>query len=305
MWSFLYDLVRNPGVGQTVVVMDDEEVGRTRRYRVHPNRLVAAWGGSLFVVGLLAVGLLTFTPLRTLIPGYGTEEMRRSAHENTVRVSALQDSVAVQREHIKHLRQLVTGRVDSLAQAPNVATGTTSSRSRSSGEASWVHGSAIPMEELDVPPEGTSAPFSEVPLSEQVPVRVGETDALPDLRLPMSSPIEEGFPTRGFDSQAAHYGVDIAVSEGTQVRAVGEGVVVLADWTREGGHTIAVQHADGYLSVYKHNRELLKEVGDRVYPKEALAVSGNTGEITTGPHIHFELWRDGQPRDPRPYVTEW
>jgi murein DD-endopeptidase MepM/ murein hydrolase activator NlpD len=82
------------------------------------------------------------------------------------------------------------------------------------------------------------------------------------------------------------------------VRSVAAGYVVAADWTHDGGHTIAVQHPDGYLSVYKHNARLLKRVGERVRARETLALSGDTGEVTTGPHLHFELWRDGLAQDP-------
>lgn len=86
MWSFLSDLFRRPSTTHTVVVMDETEVGRTRRYHVQPKRLLAAWGGSLFLVGLLGASLLAFTPLRTYIPGYGTEELKRNARLNAIRV---------------------------------------------------------------------------------------------------------------------------------------------------------------------------------------------------------------------------
>ncbi|MFB6099440.1 MAG: murein hydrolase activator EnvC, partial [Salinibacter sp.] len=92
---------------------------------------------------------------------------------------------------------------------------------------------------------------------------------------------------------------------GEYIRAVGDGYVVWADWTQDGGYTIAVQHANGYLSVYKHNKRLLKHIGDRVRAQERLAVSGNTGAITTGPHLHFELWRNGLALSPRAYVAGW
>lgn len=133
----------------------------------------------------------------------------------------------------------------------------------------------------------------------------GPTETLSALRPPVRPPVDGGFPTRPFDAQDAHYGTDIAVSEGSQVRSVGPGYVVLADWTQEGGYTIAVQHANGYLSVYKHNKRLLKRTGDRVQAREVLAVSGNTGEMTTGPHVHFELWRNGLAQNPRAYVLGW
>lgn len=87
------------------------------------------------------------------------------------------------------------------------------------------------------------------------------------------------------------------------VRSIGDGYVVLSDWTHEGGFTIAVQHAEGYVSVYKHNQRLLKRVGDRVRAREAVAMSGNSGEISTGPHLHFELWLDGLAQDPVYYLV--
>ena len=120
------------------------------------------------------------------------------------------------------------------------------------------------------------------------------------LRFPVLPPVN-GILTRGFDARIGHYAIDIAAEEGSVVRAVGDGHVILADWTHEGGFTMVIQHADGYVSVYKHNQRLLKRVGDRVRDREAIALSGNSGEITTGPHLHFELWHNGLAQDPRLY----
>jgi murein DD-endopeptidase MepM/ murein hydrolase activator NlpD len=305
MWSFLSDLLRRPESSHTVVVMDDREVGRTRRYSVRPKRLVAAWGGSLFVVFLLGVSLLAFTPLRTFIPGYGTQQLKRNARLNAIRVAALQDSVAVQRHYIQRLQQLVTGQVDSLAQTamgdgpptepptePQDATRPVPEPSRSAGARPGDGAEAHQQPAL----AATSFPASGGSRADHV---------MPSLSLPVQAPVDAGFPTRRFDAGDAHFGIDLAVSEGTMVRAVGAGYIVLADWTQEGGYTVAVQHSDGYLSVYKHNKRLLKQTGDRVQAREALAVSGNSGQMTTGPHLHFELWRNGLAQDPRPYVTGW
>jgi murein DD-endopeptidase MepM/ murein hydrolase activator NlpD len=79
----------------------------------------------------------------------------------------------------------------------------------------------------------------------------------------------------------------------------------MADWLNDGGQVIAIAHANGYISVFKHNSSLLKQVGDRVQDREVIALSGNTGEITSGPHAHFELWQNGLAQDPRAYVLGW
>jgi len=298
MWSFLFDLFRRPGTTHTVVVLDSEEVGRTRRYQVTPKHAIVVWGISLLLLGVVGASLMTFTPLRTFIPGYGTEQLKRDARLNAIRVSALQDSVAVQRHYIKRLQQLVTGQVDSVARTASADASAPQSVERQAASERFPDPSDSE--------ESNQAHQQPAIAAMSFPASTGAGSyGLPSLSLPVESPVKTGFPTRDFDASDAHFGVDIAVSEGTLVRAVGEGYVVLSDWTQGGGYTIAIQHSDGYLSVYKHNKRLLKQTGDHVQAREALAVSGNSGEMTTGPHLHFELWQNGLAQDPRPYVTGW
>lgn len=301
MWRFLTDLVRRSGVTRTVILVDDEEVGKTRRYQIQPRRMLAAWGGSLVVAGLLAGVLLSFSPLRNVVPGGNSEEMRENARLNAMRLQALQDSLIAQRHYIERLQKLITGKVGPAAksdpasqnesppadvqprQGKNLEEGTTfSSRS----------GHAQP-----------AIPLSN-PLGPEITAMERE-NLSSRLSFPVKPPVENGFPTREFGPQTDHYGIDLAVSEGAFVRAIGDGYVVFADWTRDGGYAIAIQHSGGYLSVYKHNKRLLKHLGDRVRAREPLAVSGNTGEITTGPHLHFELWQNGLAQDPRSYIAGW
>ncbi len=289
------------GATHTIVVMDAEEVGKTRRYQIHPSRMMAAWGGSLLVVGVVVALLLAATPLRTQIPGYGTEKIEESAQLNAMRLQSLQDSLAAQRRYVERLRRLITGRVDSVSpsgRAPSDQPPVTPERSRRNGKSDREGGG--PDESVHEQPAIALSPFS---ASEGI--SGGEQNSLSGLSAPVAPPVTSGFPTRDSDVQTGHYGIDVAVSEGEFIRAVGDGYVVWADWTQDGGHTIAVQHADGYLTVYKHNKRLLKHLGDQVKAQEPLAVSGNTGAITTGPHLHFELWRNGLAQDPRSYIAGW
>jgi murein DD-endopeptidase MepM/ murein hydrolase activator NlpD len=300
MWSFLTDLLRNPSRTRTVIVVEEDEMGTPRRHRVHPDRLVAGWGGSMLAAVLLAVLVMAFTPVRQLIPGYGTQALEQSARLTAIRVAALRDSLAVQQRYIDRLQALMTGAVDSTARA--------GARGEQAASMPQARPSSPPAEPAEEPAsdgwEDHRQPALSVTGFRATPAS-GGGDALPALALPVAPPVEDGFPTRGFDARAGHYAVDIAVSEGEYVQSVGAGYVVLADWTQDGGYTVAVQHADGYLSVYKHNKRLLKNVGDRVRARETVAVTGNTGEITTGPHLHFELWHNGLAQDPRPYIAGW
>jgi murein DD-endopeptidase MepM/ murein hydrolase activator NlpD len=221
---------------------------------------------------------------------------------NNQRVAALSDSLRAQQRYIEHLRSLITGKIDTAtvsdvtlpasrraARPSPFRTVGTSGRAR--------HGAESAAER--------AAPALPSPAARIAPKREGGAQEAPaGLILPMRPPVD-GFMTRGFDARAGHFAIDIAVETGSPVRCVGDGYVVFADWTQGGGYTVAVQHADGYLTIYKHNKRLLKRVGDRVQSRETIAISGNTGEITTGPHLHFELWQNGLAQDPREFFVGW
>jgi len=116
------------------------------------------------------------------------------------------------------------------------------------------------------------------------------------------SPIE-GIVTTEFNIREEHYGIDIVSKSNEPVKSVAEGTVIFSDWTQESGNVIAIQHRDNIISVYKHNSALLKKVGNFVNSGEAIAIIGNTGEFTTGPHLHFEMWYNGNSVDPEEFIS--
>ena len=116
------------------------------------------------------------------------------------------------------------------------------------------------------------------------------------------SPIE-GIVTTEFNLKDEHYGIDIVSKNNEPVKSVAEGTVIFSDWTQESGNVIAIQHRDNIISVYKHNSALLKKVGSFVNSGEAIAIIGNTGEFTTGPHLHFEMWYNGNSVDPEEFIS--
>ncbi|SDK72033.1 Peptidase family M23 [Catalinimonas alkaloidigena] len=115
------------------------------------------------------------------------------------------------------------------------------------------------------------------------------------------SPIN-GIVSSDYDTKIGHYGVDVVAKKNEPVHGVADGTVIIASWTEDTGYTIAIQHANNLISIYKHNSSLSKKVGDFVKAGEVVSIIGNTGELTTGPHLHFELWYDGKPIDPKNYV---
>ncbi len=112
-----------------------------------------------------------------------------------------------------------------------------------------------------------------------------------------------GFVSDHFSRADAHYGVDLLAPKGATVHATAQGTVIFSSWTQDGGYVIALQHARGLVSFYKHNTTLLKTVGDKVLAGDPLAIIGNTGALSTGPHLHFEIWHNSQPVDPESFIT--
>lgn len=116
------------------------------------------------------------------------------------------------------------------------------------------------------------------------------------------SPIS-GFVSAPYNLKEDHFGVDVVAKKNEPVKCIADGTVIMASWTQDSGYVIAVQHRNNLISVYKHNAELLKKVGTFVNAGEIISIIGNTGELTDGPHLHFELWLNGNSVNPEEFVT--
>jgi murein DD-endopeptidase MepM/ murein hydrolase activator NlpD len=258
---------------------------------------MAALGAVTVMLAFLLMAVVLASPLRQVVLGPDPETLRETARLTAVRAAALSDSLAMQQEYLEVLRATLIGDIDFEGND-------------GTGRAATDRQDNIPV--LELPAAGRTSDWADheapgIALSSldatSSPNPVGAAEAyLSSLQFPSLPPLD-GFFARGYDAARGHFGIDLAVAEDTPVRSIGDGYVVFADWTNDGGFVVAVQHSDGFLSVYKHNRRLLKRVGDRVRNRESVALSGNTGEITTGPHLHFELWRNGLAQDPRHYLV--
>ena len=112
----------------------------------------------------------------------------------------------------------------------------------------------------------------------------------------------DGFVSRGFDAERKHFGVDIAGKTGSAVLAAADGNVVFAGWTYDDGYLMIISHQQGYVTAYKHNQALLKTTGTNIKRGDVIALLGNTGKTSSGPHLHFELWKDGVVLNPDSYL---
>ena len=237
----------------------------------------------LFVVSLILVFttfiLFSFTPLKEYVPG----KTKIETHKELVKIATKVDSLVL----------LLDGRdvyVDNLITILNGGEVMENERSPLKNEVGN-------MRSLDVSKEDSLFRLRVEEKSSGDYISVS-----PRVNNYFLSPLK-GMVIDKYNKQNKHFGVDIISGDGSIINSVSEGVVVTSNWTKETGFVIAVQHSGGFLSFYKHNSVLLKEVGDYVNRGDPIAVIGNSGELTSGPHLHFELWKSGESVDPENYIS--
>ena len=237
----------------------------------------------LAVLFLIAALIITFTPLRNYLPGYMNSEVREQVVENALKADSLQQLVERQNLYIMNIQDIFRGTVktdtvysmDSLTQLRK-----DSLMERTQRESDFRR-------------------------------QYEETEKY-NLTSITARPEVEGLifyrPTRGmisssFDADKRHYGTDIAANPGESILATLDGTVILSTYTAETGYVIELQHNQEFISIYKHCGSLLKHEGESVKGGEAIALVGNTGQLTTGPHLHFELWHKGRAVNPEVYIV--
>lgn len=237
----------------------------------------------LVVVGIFA--LTAFTGIRQLIPGYPDENLRRTIHMNAVRLDSLENEIRMRDQYFQNIRSLVAGE-----EPPNpVSIGDTNIEPESFEFSRSMEDSLL---RIQIEQEEQ---YNLLTLSEQR----SPTDLA---GIHFFAPIR-GLVTLPFNASENHFGTDIVAAPNEVVKATLDGTVIMAAWTVETGYVIHIQHENNLVSVYKHNSELLKQAGNIVKAGDAIAIIGNSGELTTGPHLHFELWHNGTAIDPQSYIV--
>ncbi|MDA0356450.1 MAG: M23 family metallopeptidase [Bacteroidetes bacterium] len=244
---------------------------------------VFVWASLCAIVLIfLTTILIAFTPIREYIPGYSSQELERRASELYFKSDSLQQLVGYQTEYIANIQKVLTG--------------------------------DLKFEQAD--PDNTSADVSGLSAGDLAPSQADsmlrETVRKEDkYNLFLSAKSGSNFvlfpPAQGpisadFNLKEKHFAVDVNVPINTPIKAAADGRVILTEWSVETGYVVLVEHSNNLLTVYKHNTKLTKSQGDIVKAGEVIAISGNTGILTTGPHLHFELWNNGYPVDPKTFI---
>jgi murein DD-endopeptidase MepM/ murein hydrolase activator NlpD len=249
---------------------------------------------SLFVgISILIFTLIVFTPLKRYIPGYGSGTGDRKVQMLVSKVDDLEKQVKAYETYTNNFKSLLTNNVQN---SPNET----------------VEKVDIPDSLLNVKPTPEDQQLREAVASGAVvPLAVSTTPKKLIVTGSGKGSLEQMYliaPLKGqisaaFSPKQKHNGLDIIAPKNTPVKAMADGYITFSDWTLETGNTIAVQHAGNVVSYYKHNSVLLKHAGDKINAGEAIAIIGNTGELTNGPHLHFEIWKSGRAVNPAEYLS--
>ena len=262
-----------------------EEVMSMRLTRL---RVLTVLSVLIVVLVVLTTILIAFTNLREYIPGYPDGKMRHQMTMNSLRVDSLMMEMEKKDRFFRSIRFIMTG--DSLELD------TTINMTRRMPGATY---DSLSMGVSDVEMDFRQA----IEERERFNLSFGELTPSSNDFYHLFPPVAGGVITNRFDESIRHYGIDLVTKSNSNVFSVLDGVVVFSDWTVNTGYVIQVQHSGNMISIYKHNSILYKKQGDVVRTGEVIAVVGNTGEETTGPHLHFELWRSGKAMDPELYIN--
>lgn len=255
------------------------------RFSIKLSRLNVFVFGGFFSIFLIigTIALIAFTPIREFIPGYSSTSLKRKATELTFESDSLRLRIAMLENYTKAIRPVLTGEIN--------------------GE-EYIDSVQKDNQRIDINPEKLLATKEDSLFREKVEERDKFAITSADenrAKIVFFSPLS-GSISQNYNAENKHFAVDIVAKTGTPVKAIADGTVIFSEWTTETGYVIILKHTNNFLSVYKHNGTLLKEQGDLVQSGEAIASVGSTGELTTGPHLHFELWSDGFAVNPSNYI---
>lgn len=270
-----------------LVIMNDETLEEKSSLRLSPLNVFVFSGTVIIGLIVMTIYLVAFTPLREYIPGYTDLTMRRKLISLTMQSDSMQTLLSAQAAYLRNLRDVIDGKA-----------GQDSSDTYRSGAMRYDTIQHLTRSRDD------SLLRAEVEAQDQYSL----VAATPSAGAPGISSFYFFTPLKGtltseFDPRAKHYGVDIVSGPNEPIKATLDGTVLIADWTTETGYVIGIQHTNNLFSMYKHNSALLKKPGDFVQAGEVIAIIGNTGEFTTGPHLHFELWYNGTAVNPVDYIA--
>ena len=254
------------------------------RFSFKLNRLNVFVFSTVFAVFLIVITtiLIAFTPLREYIPGYSSTALKKRAVNLTYKTDSLERALDINLQYLASIKKVLTGDVKTV----------------DFNRDSILEAAQNDAEGIDFIPSKEDSILRELVFQED---KYNPLTANEEVNFVLFPPVK-GTISENYNPESKHFAVDIVTIKNSPVKATADGTIIFADWTTNTGHVIILKHNNNLISVYKHNASLNKEQGDLVKAGEVIATVGNSGELTTGPHLHFELWSDGYPINPTNFI---
>lgn len=271
-----------------LVIMNEETFKERASLLLTPLNVIVLGGSLAIFLVVMVIYTIAFTSLKEYIPGYTDTNLRRQVYENTLRTDSLERELAMKDMYLKNIKIIISGEIpEQETQEPDTSKDYQGIEFSNSQQDSALRAMVEQEERFNI---------QNLQLGAQVSVESNIRNLF------FFAPLK-GDVTAGFNSKEKHFAVDVVAKENEPIKATLDGTVILSTWTYDAGHVIAIQHSSNLTSFYKHCSALLKKAGESVKAGEVIAVVGNSGELTTGPHLHFELWFNGRPVNPQDYVV--
>lgn len=267
-----------------LVILNEDTFEERVSFKINRLYVIAIVILSSFFIIALTSSLIVYTPLKSYIPGYTTTDFKTAATKINLKLDSLQNVIDIKDAYYKSIKKVLKGEMDSIYF--NVD--------------SLENLKAITVSPAELKPSKADSLLREE-VEQEDKFNVFE-QAVFEGDFTLFPPVK-GLISETFDKKTEHFAVDIATDKNQSVKSVADGRVIFAEWTAETGFVIIIEHKFSLISVYKHNASLLKKQGDFVTAGEVIALTGNTGELSTGTHLHFELWSDGNPIDPQEFIN--
>jgi len=275
-WSKLFHKYR-------FVIMTDNSFEEKLSIKLTRINVIAFVGTLLFFCFFGTMLLIAYTPLSEYVPGKSSIDVQKGLIELNIKSDSLELILLNRSVYLENINKIING--EELISPENLEE-ITNTQIPISFEKSKVDS----LFRLEVEAEDKSSIYKKENTNDNVNNQMFFT--------PLS-----GFISDRYNSKTKHFGVDLVAKEKTRISSVLDGTVVISHWAYETGYVIGIQHKNDYISFYKHNSVLLKSVGDYVNAGDHIAIIGNSGELSSGPHLHFELWREGVPVNPENYIS--
>ena len=269
-----------------IAVQEESTFQEKRAYLLSGRRIASILSGAVFSVVIITYSIIAYTPLtEVVIPGYIAEQFREDVTFTRQQTDSALITLSIHEKYLAHLKSILKGEIPS----ENIEN----------------EDSLQNVEIVIIPDAGDDdlAFRNRIEEMDRFNLKRGQPETGRIIGFEFQ-PIK-GAITSGFDLSHGHIGVDLESEEGVLVHSVDDGTVLISDFTVEHGYVLVIQHKNDRLSIYKHNSSLLKEVGDVVRMGDVIAAVGNSGTETSGPHLHFEWWVNGQPIDPSPWLNNF